>query len=175
MKRLAPLIAFLLIPMLSQAQTVENFKLPKNYSGRLDEILPEVGLDLNVRFIFDKDYLKQYSTVLMTDQEKTVGGMLKMFRASWDLITLVGNDGFIYIARDKVQLELLQNHKEIVKTEITQSRKKLKPVKRNFLLSGEEANKVADISMRIKNWVIFFFIFNTAFKISVDRLEKLYN
>jgi hypothetical protein len=133
------LILFLLsiLTINLEAQTVENFKLPKNYSGRLDEILPEVGFDLNVRFIFDKDYLKKYSTVLMTDQEKTVGGMLKMFRASWDMITLVGNDGFIYIARDKAQLELLQNNKEIVKTEITQSRKKLKPVKSNFLLSGD--------------------------------------
>ncbi len=120
-----------------KAQTVENFKLTKNYAGTLDEILPEVGLDLNVRFIFDKDYLKKFKTVLMTDQEKTVGGMLKMFRASWDMITLVGNDGFIYIAKDKEQLDQLQNHKEVVKTEITQYRKKLVPVKRNFLLSGD--------------------------------------
>jgi hypothetical protein len=137
MKRLIPVIVFLVLPMLSQAQTVENFRLLKNYTGRLDEILPEMGNDLNIRFIFDRDYLKNYNTVLMTDQEKTVGGMLKMFRTSWDMITLVGSDGFIYIARDKEQLELLQNHKEIVKNEITQSHKKLKPIKRNFLLSGD--------------------------------------
>ena len=137
MKRLIPVIVFLVMPMLMMAQTVENFRLSKNYVGRLDEILTEVGADLNIRFIFDQDYLKNYSTALMTDQEKTVGGMLKMFVTSWDMITLVGKDGFIYIAKDKEQLELLQNHKEIIKTEITQSRKKLIPVKRNFLLSGD--------------------------------------
>ena len=136
-KRLIPVIVLLVMPMLLQAQTVENFRLPKNYVGRLDEILTELGQDLNIRFIYDQEYLKQFNTALMTDQEKTVGGMLKMFVSSWDMVTLVGKDGYIYVAKDKAQLDQLQNHKEIIKTEITQSRKKLKPVKRNFLLSGE--------------------------------------
>ena len=137
MKRIAPVIVFLLIPLLSQAQTVENFRLPKNYTGRLDEILTALGQDLNIRFIYDQDYLKQFNTVLMTDQEKTVGGMLKMFTTSWDMVTLVGKDGFIYVAKDKEQLDQLQNRKEIVRTEIKQIRKKLVPVKRDFLLSGD--------------------------------------
>ncbi len=137
MKQLAPLIVFFLIPLLSEAQTVENFKLPKNYVGRLDEILTEVGEDLNIHFIFDQAFLKNYNTSLMTDNEKTVGGVLRMFNKSWDMITLVGKDGFIYIARDKEQLEQLQLRKETVKTEVQQFRKKLIPIKRNFLLSGE--------------------------------------
>jgi ferric enterobactin receptor len=137
MKRLVPVFVFLLFPMLMTAQTVENFRLQKNYTGRLDEILTELGQDLNIRFIYNQDFLKNYTTALMTDQEKTVGGMLKMFNTSWDMITLVGKDGYIYIAKDKAQLDQLQRHKEIIKTEIIQSRKKILPVKRNFLLSGE--------------------------------------
>jgi len=136
-KQLVPVIVFLLMPALCGAQTVENFRLPKNYVGRLDEIITELGEDLNIRFIYDQATLQQYNTSLMTDNEKTVGGVLKMFTNAWDMVTLVGKDGFIYIAKNKEQLEQLQNHKEIVQTEVIQTHKKLKPVKKNFLLSGE--------------------------------------
>lgn len=137
MKQIVALIVFIFIPGLLCAQTVENFRLPKNYIGRLDEILTEMGQDLNIRFIYDQATLKQYKTSFMTDNEKTVGGVLKMVNASWDILTLVGKDGFIYIAKDKKQLEQLQNIKEIINTERVKSRKSLVPVKRNFLLSGE--------------------------------------
>ena len=60
-----------------------------------------------------------------------------MFSSAWDIVTLVGKDGFIYIAKDKEQLDKLLQHKEIVEIDKQQSRKKLVPVKRNFLLSGE--------------------------------------
>ena len=79
MKRLGPFFLFLLLPVLSRAQTVENFKLPKNYLGRLDEILIEMGNDLSIHFIFDQEYLKNFNTSLMTDSEKSVGGVLRMF------------------------------------------------------------------------------------------------
>ena len=140
MKQFIPILIFLLLPALSGAQTVENFRLPKNYVGRLDEIITEMGEDLNIRFIYDQATLQQYNTSLMTDNEKTVGGVLRMFTKSWDMVTLVGKDGFIYIAKDKAQLEQLQNHKEVVQTEIKQIHKKLVPVKKNFLLSGEIAD-----------------------------------
>ena len=136
-RQLIPVIVFMLMPMWSGAQTVESFRLPKNYIGRLDEILTELGGDLNIRFIFDKATLQQYNTSLMMDNEKTVGGVLKMFSSAWDIVTLVGKDGFIYIAKDKEQLDKLLQHKEIVEIDKQQSRKKLVPVKRNFLLSGE--------------------------------------
>ncbi len=140
-KRFLPLLALLLLPALGSTQTVENFRLPKNYIGQLDKILVEMGQDLNIRFIFDQPTLKSYSTSLMTDNEKTVGGVLKMFQSAWDLTILVGKDGYIYVARDKLQLEQLQQNKEEVKEEQQQSRKKLVPVKRNFLLSGEIADQ----------------------------------
>ena len=120
-----------------EAQTVENFKLPKNYFGTLDEILIEMGKDLNIQFKFDPAYLKQFKTSLLTENEKTVSGALKMFSKSWDMVTLIGKDGFIYVAKDKAQLEWLQQNKENIEIERKQSRRSLKPVKRNFLLSGE--------------------------------------
>lgn len=137
LKLIIPALIIFLMPARSQAQTVENFRLPKNYVGRLDEILTEMGTDLNIRFIYDQATLQQYNTSLMTDNEKTVGGVLRMVSKSWDMVTLVGKDGFIYIAKNKEQLDQLQNHKEVVQTEIIQTHKKLFPVKRNFLLSGE--------------------------------------
>ncbi|MCX6219947.1 MAG: TonB-dependent receptor [Bacteroidia bacterium] len=137
MKQLIPVLIILLIPALSLAQTVENFRLQKNYIGQLDEILDEMGKDLNIRFIYDQATLSQYKTSLMTDNEKTVSGVLKMCSSSWDMVTLVGKDGFIYIASDKKQLDQLILKKEIVKSEKLLSRKGLVPVKRNFLLSGE--------------------------------------
>ena len=140
MKKFVPILLYLLLPALAGAQTVENFRLPKNYIGRLDEILTEMGEDLNIRFVYDPATLQKYNTSLMTDNEKTVAGVLKMFTTAWDMVTLVGKDGFIYIARDKEQLNQLLQHKEVVKEEKQQSRKTLKPIKRNFLLSGEIAD-----------------------------------
>jgi hypothetical protein len=39
------------------------------------------------------------------------------------MVTLVGNDGFIYTAKDKEQLDQLLQRKETVKTEVRKSRK----------------------------------------------------
>jgi len=70
MKQLVSVVLFLLMPVLAGAQTVENFRLPKNYIGRLDEILTEMGQDLNIRFVYDPATLQKYNTSLMTDNEK---------------------------------------------------------------------------------------------------------
>ncbi len=134
------IILISLIPFFSHAQTVENFKLPNDYIGTLDKILLDMGSDLNIRFVFDLDYLKNYKTSLMMDNEKTVGGVLRMIRNSWDMTTLVGQDGFIYIAKDKEHLNLLMQGKEEEKNVTVVTRKALKPVKRNFLLSGDIVN-----------------------------------
>ena len=126
------------MPLWSGAQTVESFRLPKNYIGKLDEILNELGGDLNIRFIFDKATLQQYNTSLMTDNEKTVGwGCLKCLLHHGIWLHLLGKDGFIYVAKNKDQLDKLLQNKEEVKIEKQQSRKTLVPKKRNFLLSGE--------------------------------------
>jgi hypothetical protein len=136
-KRIAPILIFLLVPLLSMTQTVENFRLKRNYSGNLDEILTQIGKDLSIRFMYDAAYVSQFTTTLMAEDEKTVGGVLKMFGSAWDMVILVGKDGFIYVAKDSEQLSRLQQHKEMAREEVQQTRKRLVPVKRNFLLSGE--------------------------------------
>ena len=136
-RKILIVLLLLIVSHFSHSQTVESFKLPKNYFGGLDEILTELGKDLNIQFKFDPAYLKQFKTSLLTENEKTVSGALKMFSKSWDMVTLIGKDGYIYVAKDKAQLEWLQQNKENIEIERTQSRKSLKPVKRNFLLSGE--------------------------------------
>ncbi len=156
MKQLATIVVFFVVPLFSYSQTVENFRLPKNYVGRLDEILVEMGEDLNIRFIFDKPYLQLFTTSLMTDNEKTVGGVLRMFSRSWDMVTLVGKDGFIYVTKDQAHLDQLLQHKEREETQIKQSRKALKPIKRNFLLSGEivdsaNGERIPFATIRVEN------------------------
>ncbi len=126
-----------LSPLFIKAQTVENFKLPKDYFGNLDEILLNIGKDLNIRFVFDPVYLQNFKTSVMVDNERTVGDVLKMMRNSWDMVTLVGQDGYIYIAKDKEHLDILTQLKDEEKNVKSASRNKLIPVKRNFLLSGE--------------------------------------
>lgn len=41
-------------------------------------------------------------------KEKCVADVLNTLRESWDMATLVGNDGYIYIARDKEHLKQLR-------------------------------------------------------------------
>ena len=136
-RRLFTIILLSLFPLFLKAQTVENFKLPKDYIGTLDEILLNIGTDLNIRFVFDPVYLQNYKTSVMVDNERTVGGVLKMMRNSWDMVTLLGQDGYIYVAKDKEHLDMLTQLKDEEKNVKSASRKKLVPVKKNFLLSGE--------------------------------------
>jgi hypothetical protein len=137
MKQLVAITFLFFSTFLLRAQTVENFKLPKDYMGSLDEILPNLGKDLNLRFVYDPVYLQKYRTSLMTNNERTVGGVLKMLGTSWDMVTLVGKDGYIYIAKDQEHLNELLQLKDEEKIVKSVSRKTLVPIKRNFLLSGE--------------------------------------
>ena len=137
MKQIILVSLLIFSTLLLRAQTVENFKLPRDYMGSLDEILPNLGKDLNIRFVYDPAYLKKYRTSLMTNNERTVGGVLKMFSKAWDMVTLIGKDGFIYIARDRESLNQLLQLKDEEKVVRSVSRRTLIPVKRNFLLSGE--------------------------------------
>ena len=137
MKKLYTVIIFLsFLPFFTTAQTIESFRLPKDYFGKLDEIIPDLGKDLNVRFMFDAEYLHRFETTLLKDNEKTLGGVLKMLNKSWDMVTVIGKDGYIYIAKDKEQLGKLQMHDEEEKIDKQITHNKLKPIKKNFLLSG---------------------------------------
>ena len=70
-----------------------------------------------------------------------MGDVLKSLRSGWDMVTLVGDDGYIYIARDKAQLEQLRKGNVDTVAEQTEQLRAVNsartPVKRNFVLTGE--------------------------------------
>jgi hypothetical protein len=122
------------------AQTVEGLRITKDYRGRLDDILREIGKDRNIRFVYDSLHVSRYTTSVNPEQEKTVGGMLKMFRHAWDMETQISPDGYIYIARNKTHLEELKRKKagETIEKQTLKrgDRHGLQPRKRNFTLTG---------------------------------------
>ncbi len=143
------LIAIVLLaafsPMRTLAQTVGNLRLQKDYFGQVDAILDKIGADLKVRFVFDREYLAGYQTVIVQRDVKTINGVLKKFEDSWDMACMVSEDGgYIYIARDLAHLnELMAGHagarqEVIVEKRIVRSA--VEPRKRNFTLTGEVAD-----------------------------------
>jgi hypothetical protein len=138
--RILLFIAGMLVSASMQAQTIEGLRITEDYRGRLDHILERIGKDKNIRFVYDTTHIAQYTTSVNPEEEKTIGGMLKMFRRAWDMETLVSSDGYIYIAAGKTQLEQLKSKKEgedagkqIIKRT---TREGLQPHKRNFTLTG---------------------------------------
>lgn len=123
------------------AQTVTGLRIPKDYRGRLDQLLGKIGKDMNLRFVYDTASLSRFSTSINPTEEKTVGGMLKMFSSAWGLHHHIGSDGYIYIGRNDQQIKELMQGNLIShiqeKEEETQAKRSLKPLRRNFSLSGE--------------------------------------
>lgn len=123
------------------AQTVTGLRIPKDYRGRLDQLLGKIGKDMNLRFVYDTASLSRFSTSINPTEEKTVGGMLKMFSSAWGLHHHLGSDGYIYIGRNDQQIKELMQGNLIShiqeKEEETQAKRSLKPLRRNFSLSGE--------------------------------------
>lgn len=128
------------------AQTVEKLKLKKYYrTDYLDVIMTQIGKDTNLRFIYDKDHLHHYrmsvDPLSNDSKEKTVGSVLNILRKSWDMEVLVGDDGYIYIARDKDHLNQLQeqNHSRNIRRQEKAHSNIVGegPIKRNFTLTGE--------------------------------------
>ena len=123
-----------------QAQTIEGLRIMEDYRGRLDDILNRIGKDKNIRFVYDSAHVARYTTSVNSSEEKTIGGMLKMFRRAWDMETWIGSDGYIYIARNRKHLEELKSKKtgEVVEKQIVKrsSKGSVQPAKRNFTLTG---------------------------------------
>ncbi|OFY38407.1 MAG: hypothetical protein A2X18_02755 [Bacteroidetes bacterium GWF2_40_14] len=132
-------------PLLTNAQSVENLRLTRDYRGNLYDILTGISKDLKIRFVYDSTHIGRYKTAFNRYEEKTVGGTLKVMRSAWDMVTLVGKDGYIYIAKDSAHLVHLQQNRHLstqnVETKHIESRSRMEPVKRNFLLSGEIFDK----------------------------------
>ena len=131
---------------LTQAQTVEGLRLKRNYRyDNLDKIIDSISKDMNIRFIFDREHLHRYKTsfdpMMSGSKEKTVGAVLDVLRKSWDMSVLVGEDGYIYIARNDEHLAQLQNQNKSVtvqrQTEVHYQRTASGPIKRDFTLTGE--------------------------------------
>jgi hypothetical protein len=134
--------AFFLLPAALHAQAVGSLRIGKDYRGTLDEIIAKMGKDKNIRFVYDKEHLSKYSTSVNPEEEKTISGMLKMFRSAWGMETLIGDDGYIYIARSKEHLEELRGRQTAVAVQQTERvaasrRAAATPVKRRFTITGE--------------------------------------
>ena len=130
----------------AQAQTVEKLKLKRHYRyDHLDTIIDAIGKDTDIRFIYDTEHLHPYKMSvdpLSPDSKvKTVGAVLKRLQNGWDMTVLVGEDGYIYIARDAEHLRQLrqQNQQETVQREVTEHKQIIGdgPVKTGFTLTGE--------------------------------------
>lgn len=128
------------ISVTATAQKVGNLKFEKDYRGYLDEILSKIGSDLNVRFVYDTSYIHRYKTSVNPVEERTIYGMLRMFEKSWKMAYLINEDGYIYIGKDKNNLDSLikfrQNQSDLEIKFEQNNRARLKPIKRNFTLSG---------------------------------------
>jgi hypothetical protein len=135
----------LLLPAAAHAQAVGSLRIGKDYRGRLDEIIARMGRDKNIRFVYDVEHLSEYSTSVNPEEEKTISGMLKMFRSAWGMETLIGDDGYIYIARSREHLEALRSRQSAAAAPSPERaaaarRVTAAPVKRGFTLTGEVAD-----------------------------------
>ena len=150
MKRILILLFTLIQITLSatsaDGQTVESLRLKRDYYyDNLDKIIDAIGNDLNIRFVYDREHLNHYKTSfkpkMSRSEEKTVGEVLNTMRSSWNMTVHVGEDGYIYIARNREHLEQLQSSNKAATTkQLTQeqeSRSAGQPVKRNFTATGE--------------------------------------
>jgi hypothetical protein len=133
-------MAGMLATVTIQAQTIEGLRITEDYRGRLDAILERIGKQHNIRFVYDTAHISRYTTSVNPQQEKTIGGMLRMFRHAWDMETWISDDGYIYIARNKEHLAQLKSKKDedvIEKQVIKRSGKEgVPPRKTNFTLTG---------------------------------------
>lgn len=133
---------------LVQAQTVEKLKLKRFYrNDHLDVQIEAIGKDCNLRFIYEYDHLHRYKTQIdpETSKLKTVGAVLDMLEYSWDMWVELGEDGYIYIARNLEHLNELKakNQQSTIQRQTTErvARAGLGPVKKDFTLTGEIYDK----------------------------------
>lgn len=144
----ALLVALSVQPL--EAQSIEKIKLKRTYrTDHLDVIIEAIGKDTDLRFIYDTEHLHKYKLRVdpleYDSKVKTVGAVLNVLRRSWDMEVLLGEDGYIYIARDKEHLQQLQsrNQAATVQKQETEHKKIIGsgPVKKNFTLIGEIIDK----------------------------------
>ena len=145
------LVFFLTVCLFASSfgQSIQSLRLPRNYIyDNLDKILDAIGKDLHVNFVFDREFISRYKTSFSPllgnsgeRKENTLGDVLRTLRNAWDMATLVGDDGHVYIAKDAEQLALLRRQRtssdEQKVADERMSRSGLMPVKKNYTLTGE--------------------------------------
>ncbi len=138
------LFALLSISTIS-AQSIQSLRLKRTYVyNDLDKIVDAIGLDLNIRFVYDKEHLSRYQTSFdpfMNAKESSVGGILRTLRDAWDMETSIGKNGYVYIARDKEHMKQLQSSHitqvEQQVEEVQTARSAMTPIKTNYTLTGD--------------------------------------
>ena len=138
------LFALLSISTIS-AQSIQSLRLKRTYVyNDLDKIVDAIGLDLNIRFVYDKEHLSRYQTSFdpfMNAKESSVGGILRTLRDEWDMETSIGKNGYVYIARDKEHMKQLQSSHitqvEQQVEEVQTARSAMTPIKTNYTLTGD--------------------------------------
>ena len=138
------LFALLSISTIS-AQSIQSLRLKRTYVyNDLDKIVDAIGLDLNIRFVYDKEHLSRYQTSFdpfMNAKESSVGGILRTLRDAWDMETFIGKNGYVYIARDKEHMKQLQSSHitqvEQQVEEVQTARSAMTPIKTNYTLTGD--------------------------------------
>lgn len=157
------LLFFLLLQgALCYGQTIQNLKLPRDYArNTLDQVLDTIGKDLNIRFRYEKEYLSRYEisfhpswgVVKGESKVRNLGDVLKVLRDSWDILTVIGDDGYIYIAQNEEQFQELKGidssrenrlslpNEGEASDNVQLIREQSKPMKRNFALTGELFDK----------------------------------
>ncbi|MBQ2912514.1 MAG: TonB-dependent receptor [Bacteroidales bacterium] len=143
------LICLFVLPV--HGQTVQGLRLKRDYLyDNLDKVMDAIGADLNLRFVYDREHLHRYKTSfkpkMSKNEEQTVGAVLKTLEDAWDMVVLVSNDGYIYIARSAEHLEQLQQQNKDANVQkvvaMREERTASGPCKKNFTLTGI----VSDIS-----------------------------
>ncbi len=132
------------------AQTVEKLRLKRFYRyDHMDVIIDSIGKDHNLRFIYDKEHLHRYKAsfdpTLDRSKVKTIGAVFDALRNGWDMLVVLGDDGYVYIARDMEHLQQLKvsNRENTAQLQILEhtARTGSGPVKTNFTLTGEIIDK----------------------------------
>ena len=138
-------IFLIFITTATSAQTVGNLRISKDYRGNMDDILEMMSKDMSIRFVYDKNHMSRYKGSINSQEERTINGMLNMFKSVWEMEYHLSEDGYIFIGKDKERLDSLIKSKSIEKVEVKvaekKSKEKLTPVKRNFTLAGDIIDK----------------------------------
>ncbi len=150
-RKVLALVLVLFVTAQMYGQSVQSLRLKRDYRyDNLDKIIDAIGNDLNLRFVYDREHLNRYRTSftpkMSRTEEQTVGEVLNTLKEAWNMVVLIGEDGYIYIARSQEHLKELQDGNMAVKvqkkTEDLTRRMAVEPVKKNFSLQGI----VSDIS-----------------------------